>query len=125
HRPNLTVKTQALITRLVIEKGRVKGVALIENGREIVIHAERDVILTAGAIGSPKLLMLSGIGPAAHLESHGITVNNDLPGVGQNLQDHMASDIVWQLNGPHSYDKYKKLHWQAVAGVQYLLTRTG
>jgi len=119
------VKTGAFITRLVVDRARVKGVALIENGREAIIEAERDVILTAGAIGSPKLLMLSGIGPAAHLEARGVTVAHDLPGVGQNLQDHMASDIVWQLNGPHSYDKYKKLHWQAVAGVQYLLTRSG
>jgi choline dehydrogenase len=100
-------------------------VALVENGRETVIRAERDVILTAGAIGSPRLLMLSGVGPANHLMSLGIAVAHDLPGVGQNLQDHMASDIVWELNGPHSYDKYKKLQWQAVAGVQYLLTRSG
>jgi choline dehydrogenase len=125
HRPNLTVKTGAFITRLFVDGTRVKGVAVIEDGRESVIAAERDVILTAGAIGSPKLLMLSGIGPAAHLKAVGVTVHHDLPGVGQNLQDHMASDIVWQLNGPHSYDKYKKLHWQAIAGVQYLLARSG
>jgi choline dehydrogenase-like flavoprotein len=124
-RPNLTVKTDAFITRLVLDKNRVKGVAIIENGRETVIVAERDVIVTAGAIGSPKLLMLSGIGPAAHLKSKGVSVVHDLPGVGRNLQDHMASDIVFQLNGPHSYDKYKKLHWQAVAGAQYLLLRSG
>ena len=124
-RSNLTVKTDAFITRLVIGKGRVTGVAIIENGRENIITAERDVVLAAGAIGSPKLLMLSGIGPGAHLKSRGVAVVHDLPGVGRNLQDHMASDIVWQLNGPYSYDKYKKLHWQAIAGVQYLLLRSG
>ncbi|MGE3831792.1 MAG: GMC family oxidoreductase [Parvibaculaceae bacterium] len=124
-RPNLTVRTDAFITRIVIEKGRAIGVALQgPNGAEI-IRAEREVILTAGAIGSPKLLMLSGIGPATHLKEKGIDVAQDLPGVGQNLQDHMASDMVWQLNGPYSYDKYKKLHWQAIAGIEYLLFRSG
>jgi choline dehydrogenase len=69
--------------------------------------------------------MLSGIGPADALRSHGIEVVADLPGVGQNLQDHIEMSLVYQLNGPHSYDKYKKLHWKAAAGLNYLLFRGG
>ena len=69
--------------------------------------------------------MLSGIGPAEQLRAVGQTVVHDLPGVGENLHDHFSTDITWQLNGPHSYDKYKKLHWQAWAGLQYVLFKTG
>ena len=69
--------------------------------------------------------MLSGIGPADHLRAVGQVVVHDLPGVGENLHDHFSTDITWQLNGPHSYDKYKKLHWQAWAGLQYVLFKTG
>jgi choline dehydrogenase-like flavoprotein len=83
------------------------------------------VILSAGAIATPKLLMLSGIGPAAHLAANGIKPLVDLPGVGQNLQDHIEMSLIYQLNGPHSYDKYKKPHWKALAGLQYLLFGSG
>lgn len=69
--------------------------------------------------------MLSGIGPAAQLEKHGIKVIKDLPGVGQNLQDHIEVSLVYELTGPHSYDKYKKLHWKMMAGLQYALFRQG
>jgi len=124
-RPNLTVKTDILVTRLIIEKGRATGVEYREHGQLKRADAGSEVILTAGAIGSPKLLMLSGIGPAAHLKDKSIPVVHDLPGVGQNLHDHFSTDITWQLNGPHSYDKYKKLHWQAVAGLQYVLFKSG
>ena len=69
--------------------------------------------------------MLSGIGPAKHLKEKDVPVIHDLKGVGQNLQDHFSTDVIWALNGPHSYDKYKKKHWQAWAGLQYLLYKTG
>lgn len=124
-RPNLTVKTNALVTRILIDNGRARGVAYRHDGQHVETSAEREVILTAGAIGSPKMLMLSGIGPAAHLKQLGIAVRHDLPGVGQNLHDHFSTDITWQLNGPHSYDKYKKLRWQAWAGLQYVLFKSG
>ena len=78
------------------------------------IDAASEVIVTAGAIGSPKLLMLSGIGPAGHLKEVGVPVVHDLRGVGQNFHDHFSTDVTWVLNGPHSYDKYKKKHWQAL-----------
>jgi len=101
------------------------GVEIVEGGRTQRIDAANEVILTAGAIGSPKLLMLSGIGPAAHLKEKDVAVVHDLPGVGQNLHDHFSTDVTWVLNGPHSYDKYKKLHWKAWAGLQYVMFRSG
>jgi choline dehydrogenase-like flavoprotein len=124
-RPNLTVRTGVMINRIVIEHGRAVGVEIIENGRPIVLRAEREVIVTAGAIGSPKLMMLSGIGPADHLRSVGVDVVHDLPGVGQNLHDHFGIDIVCELSGPYSLDKYNKLHWMAMAGLEYALFKKG
>jgi choline dehydrogenase-like flavoprotein len=124
-RSNLELRTGLMVKRIIIEKGRATGVEIIENGTEKRLTAEREVIVTSGAIGSPKLLLLSGIGPPAHLKSVGVDVAHDLPGVGQNFHDHFSTDVVWQLNGAHSYDKYKKKHWAAFAGLQYLLFRNG
>jgi choline dehydrogenase len=124
-RKNLTVQTGCLVRRILSENGRATGVDYVLNGRPFTSHAEREIIVTAGAIGSPKLLMLSGIGPADHLKDKGIPVCVDLPGVGQNLHDHFGVDIVYELKGPHSLDKYNKLHWMAWAGLQYALFRTG
>ncbi len=124
-RPNLTVKTGVVVTRILVEKGKAVGVEIVESGRTRRIDAASEVILTAGAIGSPKLLMLSGIGPAAHLKEKGVAVIHDLAGVGRNLHDHFSTDVTWVLNGPHSYDKYKKPHWKAWAGLQYVLFRSG
>lgn len=125
HRPNLQVRTGSTVTRIIVEKGRAVGVEYVAKGRKWALMASREVILSAGAIASPKLLMLSGIGPADALRGHGIPVVADLPGVGQNLQDHIEISLVYQLNGPHSYDKYKKPHWKAAAGLNYLLFRDG
>ena len=97
----------------------------MQGGRVQTLNARQEVILSAGAIATPKLLMLSGVGPAAHLAAHGIKTLHDLPGVGQNLQDHIEISLVYQLNGPHSYDRYKKLHWKALAGLEYLLFQSG
>ncbi|MBB3236732.1 GMC family oxidoreductase [Phyllobacterium endophyticum] len=124
-RKNLSVMTGARVTRIIVENGTATGVEYIKSGRTHVLPAEREVILSAGAINSPKLLMLSGIGPARHLEGLGIKTKVDLPGVGQNLQDHIEISFVYQLNGPHSYDKYKKLHWKMAAGLNYLLFKGG
>jgi choline dehydrogenase-like flavoprotein len=124
-RPNLSVRTNVMTTRVAVEKARAIGVEIIENGRPTVLRADREVIICSGAIGSPKLLMLSGIGPAEHLREHGITVVQDLPGVGQNLQDHMDIDTIYELNGAHSYDKYKKLHWKLLAGLEYKMFGRG
>ena len=89
HRPNLTVITHARAERLMLEGKRATGVMIRHRGRSRQIGARREVILSAGAFGSPHLLMLSGIGPAEELRAHGIAVAHELPGVGQNLQDHL------------------------------------
>jgi choline dehydrogenase len=95
-RPNFKVLTKALVTRLLIEGNRVVGVEYIHNGTIHHARTEQEVIVSNGAYESPKLLMLSGIGPAQHLEAHGIPVVVDLPGVGQNLQDHLYLGIAYQ-----------------------------
>jgi choline dehydrogenase len=97
-RPNLEVCSRARVTRLLIEKGRAAGVEFVRDGgneREAVFAA-REVVLCAGAIESPRLLMLSGIGSAEHLRAHGIEVIADLPGVGRNLQDHLKLSVRWR-----------------------------
>jgi len=124
-RRNLHLLTGARSTRVLIEKGRAVGVEFIRNGKTETLRARKEVILSAGAIATPNLLMHSGIGPATTLERHGITVQHDLPGVGQNLQDHIEISLVYQLNGPHSYDRYKKFHWKALAGIEYMLFGKG
>ncbi len=124
-RPNLTVRTDVFVTRIIVEKGRATAVEIIEGGQPKRIEAASEIILTAGAIGSPKLMMLSGVGPPGHLKERGVKTLHNLPGVGQNLHDHFSTDVIWVLNGPHSYDKYKSLHWKAWAGMQYVLFRSG
>ncbi len=124
-RPNLTVRTDVFVTRIVVENGRATAVEVAEGSQLKRIEATSEIILTAGAIGSPKLMMLSGIGPTAHLKEKGIKTLHNLPGVGQNLHDHFSTDVTWILNGPHSYDKYKSLHWKAWAGLQYVLFKSG
>jgi choline dehydrogenase-like flavoprotein len=124
-RPNLEVRTDAFVNRIVIEKGRATAVEVIGRNGVETIRANREVILASGAIGSPKLLMQSGVGPADHLKSVGITPLHDLPGVGSNFQDHLDLFIICECTGDHSYDKYAKPHWSALAGLQYLLFKTG
>jgi choline dehydrogenase len=94
-------------------------------GRAQTAHAGSEVIVTSGAIGSPKLLMLSGIGPADHLRSLGIKVRADVAQVGANLADHVNIDIVAELHGHESLDRYRKPHMAAWAGLQYALFRSG
>jgi choline dehydrogenase len=98
-RPNLTVRTEALTTQVVLERGRAVGVVYRRAGSTEEAYAEREVLVCGGAVNSPQLLMLSGIGPAAHLREHGIEVLADLPGVGQGLQDHPAAPMVWHTHG--------------------------
>jgi choline dehydrogenase len=95
-RPNLTVTTWAQVSKLLLDGNRVVGVEYVQNGQTHQVKVDREVILSAGAFDSPKLLMLSGIGPADHLQTHGIPVVSNLPGVGQNLQDHMLLPIVYK-----------------------------
>ena len=124
-RPNLTISTGALVKRIVIEKGRAVGVEVIEDGRPKILRAEREVLLTSGAIGSPKLMLLSGLGPADELRAVGVPVVTDIPEVGRNLHDHFGVDIVYELSGPYSLDKYAKPHWMLWAGLEYMLFKKG
>ena len=124
-RKNLSLRTGVTVTRIVVERGRAVGVEIVENGKASVVRADREVIVSAGTIGSPKLLMLSGIGPAQHLKGKGVSVVHDLPGVGQNLQDHLDVGVLAELSGPYGLDRYKKLHWQALAGLEYALFGKG
>jgi choline dehydrogenase len=99
-RPNLTVETGALTQRVLIERGRAVGVRYSRNGETREVRAEREVILAAGTVNSPQLLLLSGIGPAEELASHGIEIVHELPGVGKNLQDHVDCVMAWECSKP-------------------------
>jgi choline dehydrogenase len=118
-RPNLTVQTDALVTGIEIEAGRATGVRYLRRGAEEVATAEAEVIVAAGAIGSPQLLMLSGIGPASHLREHGIAVLADSAGVGSNLSDHPIvtamwaaprSRSLWEKAGPANLARWQMTH---------------
>jgi choline dehydrogenase len=95
-RPNFSLEMRALVQRVVIEDGRAIGVEYQQSGKRVVARANREVILSGGTIGSPQLLMLSGVGPAEHLREHGIEVQLDLPGVGKNLHDHVLVPLVFR-----------------------------
>ncbi len=116
---------RGLVHRIVIEEGRAVGVEATVKGRREVIKARREVIIAASAINSPKLLMLSGIGPAAHLADHGIPLVADRPGVGSNLQDHLELYIQMAASQPVSLYKYWNLAGKAMVGAQWLFTKTG
>ena len=95
-RSNLTVVPHAYATQIVLEGNRAAGIEYVNNGQEYTLRAEREVILCGGAVNSPQLLMLSGIGPAKQLEQHGIEVALDLPGVGENLEDHLLLPVAYE-----------------------------
>lgn len=121
-RANLTVRTGAQVRRILTESGRATGVELMDGAR---LTAATEVILSSGAIGSPRLLMLSGIGPADHLAEVGLRPVLDQPGVGSNFQDHLDLFAIAEVTGPHTYDRYARPLWSAAAGLRYLLTKTG
>lgn len=122
NRRNLTIRQNTQVARLLIEGHRVRGVQLLNGDK---IYTQREVVLTSGAVGSPKLLLLSGIGPADQLSATGIKVYHDLPGVGGNLQDHLDLFAISECTGDHTYDKYGNQFWSVMAGAQYFLTKTG
>lgn len=124
-RKNLSVRTKCRVLRILFENNTAVGVEYLHGRHRVTLRASGEVIVAAGAINSPKLLMLSGIGPADHLTKHGIRIVQDLPGVGRNLQDHIEVSIINELHGDFSYDRYKKLRWQVIAGFRYALFRDG
>ena len=123
-RDNCTM-IRALARKVVIEDGRAVGVEVERGGQIEVIRAGAEVILAASSLNSPKLLMLSGIGPAAHLAEHGIEVIADRPGVGQNLQDHLEFYFQFASKLPITLYKYWNLFGKALVGAQWLFTKTG
>ena len=125
NRPNLTVVTEAQTRRIVFEGKRATGIVYRAQGEDRTAHATREVILSAGALNTPQLLMLSGVGPATHLAEHGIALIHDMPGVGQNLQDHLAVHVKYKATKPLSMLRYLNPLRGAVALGQYLLFRTG
>ena len=124
-RVNLTLRTRAMVTRLVISGNRASGVAYTHGGESHTVEAEREVILSGGAINSPQTLMLSGIGPADHLREHGIEVRCDLPGVGRNLQDHVRVAMMWSCTRSFPVHRVNRPLNKLLAGVEWFLTRGG
>ncbi len=123
-RPNLSLH-RCLARRVVIEEGRAAGVEVERGGRVEVIRARREVVLSASAFNSPKLLMLSGIGPGAHLAEQGVPVVADRQGVGANLQDHLEVYIQQACTEPITLFRHWSLFGKAMVGLEWLLRRTG
>jgi len=125
-RKNLTVRSGARVLRVVVENGRAVGVEVGgRGGRTQIIRAEREVILSSGAINTPRLLMLSGIGDAAELAALGIKPVHDLPGVGKNLMDHLNTNVHSLLKDPIGYDGLDRFPRLLGPGMQWLLFRNG
>ncbi|MES0824631.1 choline dehydrogenase [Ruegeria sp. SCP11] len=116
---------RGLASRVVMENGRATGVELVRGGKKEIIRARREVVLAASSINSPKLLMLSGVGPAAHLAEHGIEVVADRPGVGANLQDHLELYIQQASLQPITLYKHWNVFSKGLIGAQWLFTKTG
>ena len=123
-RSNCTM-VKGLAEKIIIENGRAVGVAVKRGGKIETIYAKREVIIAASSINSPKLLMLSGIGPAEHLAEHGIEVVADRRGVGQNLQDHLELYLQMASSQPITLYKHWNLFSKALIGAQWLFTKTG
>ena len=126
HRRNLAVETHAMVERLVLDGKRVTGLVMRQHGQQRTVEATREVILAAGAIGSPQILQLSGIGPGAVLQPLGIGVAHDLRGVGENLQDHLQIRCAYKVSGVKTMnERYQSLAQRAGFAAQYVLTRRG
>jgi choline dehydrogenase len=121
-RTNLVVETDALTERIIVEKGRAIGVAFSQNGQSREVFADREIILCAGVVNSPQVLMLSGIGPAGELREHGLDVLCDLPGVGKNLQDHVDCVMSYECLKPvtlYSELRADRLAWAVAQGMLF------
>ncbi|MBB4228747.1 GMC family oxidoreductase [Rhizobium mongolense] len=131
NRPNLTVWTQSHVERLIVEtegsgRKRCVGVMLQRQGRSLQVRAHREVILSAGAIGSPQILQLSGIGPGGLLKRHGVEVAHALPGVGENLQDHLQIRAVFKITNAKTLNTLaNSLFGKTMIGLEYVLKRSG
>ena len=125
NRPNLTVRTGCLVERVLFEGRVAAGVEIFHKGKRTRIAAAREVILSGGAINTPQLLMLSGVGPGQELQRHGIERVLDSPGVGRNLQDHFYVHTGWRSTSDSSYNSNLAGLWKYWEGLKYLVTRRG
>ncbi len=126
NRPNLTIITQGHVKKILIENKRATGVEVIINKRVVTFNSQREVIVAAGAYGSPKILQLSGIGDPADLKAARVEVVHSLVGVGKNLQDHCDLDIIYSIKDYLSLDKYAKPRFHTIkAGAEYVVFRKG
>jgi choline dehydrogenase len=130
-RPNLTIWTRAHVKRVIIEKDdngalRCTGVELVRQDQAVIVKAAGEVILSAGAIGTPHILQLSGIGPATLLQKHGVPVLKDVPAVGSNLQDHLQIRAVFKVHGVKTLNTLAANLWgKTKIGLEYLIARSG
>ncbi|WP_434055750.1 MAG: GMC family oxidoreductase N-terminal domain-containing protein [Roseibium sp.] len=124
-RPNVEVITRAHTKRLLVADGRVTGVVYDHNGSDVTVKARREVILSAGAVNSPQILMLSGIGDGAELQSKGIETLLHRPAVGKNLQDHLGHDYLYRSKLPTLNQQLHPWWGKLLQGIRYVLTRRG
>lgn len=127
-RSNLTVLTGQLTTRIIVEEGRAVGIEAEQTGISAGVRrygARREIIVTSGAVNSPKLLLLSGIGPAAELREHGIEPVHDLPGVGKNFHDHLDITIIYESKSLDTLDGQERPLPSLRHGLRYLISRSG
>jgi choline dehydrogenase len=126
NRPNLSVMTEAQVKRLTFEGRRCTGVELMRGGRDETVTARIDTILAAGSIGSPQILQLSGVGPVALLRQHGIEVVHEMPGVGENLQDHLQLRMAFKVQNVVTLNqRVHSLFGKAAMALEYALFRSG
>ena len=124
-RPNLSVRTKCHTTRILLKDGRAVGLEYVQEGQTKTVRVEREIVLSGGAINSPQLLLLSGIGPADHLRDVNIRVEHDLPGVGKNLHDHLVARLQYAvINNVDLYDEFR-LDKAALHVIKALLFRKG
>ena len=124
-RKNLTIKTKLNVKKIIIDNGKAKGVECISNNNSIKYFAEEEVLLCAGSINSPQILMLSGIGPQNHLVEMDIQVKQSLEGVGQNLQDHLETYVQYECKKPITlFNEYNPIK-MALTGIEWFLFKTG
>nr|WP_298140167.1 GMC family oxidoreductase [uncultured Pseudomonas sp.] len=125
-RPNLRVLTEAEVQRVILADGRASALQVRWQGRELRLRARREIVLCAGAIGTPSLLQRSGIGPRALLQRLGIGVQHELAGVGGNLQDHLQLRLIYQVSGVKTLNQMVSSPWGKLGmGLEYLLRRSG
>ena len=124
-RGNVDLKTGVRVARILIEHGRATGVEIIANGEREIVRADSEVLLCAGAFNSPQILKLSGIGPAAELREHGVDVYANLPGVGENLQDHLDLLVQYRCKQPVTLYPATRPIGRLLVGLQWLLFKSG